>query len=171
MGLGQVFAIRSIAFHQIRDCIETYRVDAHVQPVAQDFQDFFHHARIVEIQIRLMREEPMPVICLGHRVPAPVGLFRIGEDNASILVFLWRIAPDVELALFGTTGRRSRRLEPGMLIGRVIDYQLYQDLKIAVVSGVHKSLKVVYRSIAGMYVQIIRNVVAIVLERRRKEWQ
>ena len=52
------------------------RVDAHVQPEAHGVEDFFHDARIVEVEVGLVREEAMPVELLGHVRPRSSWTFR-----------------------------------------------------------------------------------------------
>ena len=47
-------------------------------------------ARIVEIQIRLMAEEAMPVVCLRNRIQGPVGALGVEEDDARAEIFLVR---------------------------------------------------------------------------------
>src|SRR3546814_10118197 len=56
-------------------------VHAHVEPEAHDVDHGLDHARIVEIEIGLVRKEPVPVVGLRLRVPGPVGFLRIGEDD------------------------------------------------------------------------------------------
>ena len=71
-----------------------------------------------------MRVEPMPVVGLGNRIPAPVGELEVLEDDPCVLVLLRRVAPDVEVA-FRASGRRApRTLKPGMLVRRVVQDQL-----------------------------------------------
>ena len=79
------------------------------------------HARIVEIQIGLVRVEAMPIIGLRHRVPRPVRFFGIDEDDAGFREFLVGIAPDIKIAQLRAGFRPARALKPGMLIGGVID--------------------------------------------------
>ena len=113
-------------------------------------QDLFDHQRIVVIQVRLVREETMPVISLGYRIPGPVGFFRVGENDARFFIFLVGVAPHVIIPLRRTWRRQPRPLKPGMLIGGMVDHQLDHDLQAAVMRGIQKVLKILQRSIAGM---------------------
>ena len=80
--LAQVFAARAFAFVEVRDGIEAQAVDAHIEPEIAHLLDRIVHGRIVEIQIRLMRIEAMPVVGLRDRIPGPVRGLEIFEDDA-----------------------------------------------------------------------------------------
>ena len=89
------------------------------------------HVRVVEVQVGLMVEEAVPVVGAGHRVPGPVRRLGVREDDARALVAAAGVAPDVVVAL-GRAGRRAaRRLEPRVLIGRVVDDELGDHLQAA----------------------------------------
>ena len=56
--------------------------------------------RVVVVQVRLMREEAVPVVGLGLRVPGPVRRFGVREDDARVFGISCRLSrPDVEVAL------------------------------------------------------------------------
>ena len=168
VGFGKILAIGAVALDQVRDGVQAERVHAHVQPEAHHAEHFFEHRGIVVVQVRLVREEAMPVVGLGDRVPGPVGFFGVGEDDSRVFVLLVGVAPDVKIA-FGRSGWRvARALEPGMLVGGVIDDQLDHHLQAAIVRRVKKALKVVERSVAGMDARVVGDVVAIVAQRRGK---
>ena len=58
-----------------------------------------------------------------------------------------------------------------MLIGGVIDDQLDHHLHAALVGGIKKAAEVVERAVAGMDVDVIGDVVAVVPQRRREKRQ
>ena len=68
MRLGQVLACRPLALDEIGDGVEAQAVDPHVEPEAHHVEDGLDDARIVEIEIRLMRIEAVPVERLGRLV-------------------------------------------------------------------------------------------------------
>ena len=171
MGFRKILAAGAVALDQIGNGVDAQRVHAHVEPVAHHLQHFFEHRGIVVIQIRLMREEAMPVVGLGHRIPGPVGFLRVGEDDARVFVLLVGVAPDVEVALRRSGRRMARALKPGMLIGGVIDDQLDHHLQSAVVRRVEKALKILERAVAGVDAHVIGDVVAVVAQRRREKRQ
>ena len=86
----QIFAGGSIALAKVWNRVHAQRVDAHVEPEAHRLQHLFHHQRVVVVQVGLVREKAMPVIGLGSFVPGPVRFFRIGKDDARVLILLSR---------------------------------------------------------------------------------
>ena len=58
-----------------------------------------------------------------------------------------------------------------MLIGRVIDDELGDDPDLAPVRFLDEAIEVVQRSVGGVNVLVVGDVVAVVLERRRIEGQ
>ena len=131
----------------------------------------FKTAGIIEIEIGLVREEAVPVIGLRFRIPGPVGFLGIGENDARIAVLLIGVAPNVEVPLHGTGWSLAGPLKPRVLIRRVIDDELNQHLQIALVRGVQERLEIVHRSVAGMDVVVVRNVVTVIAQGRWKERQ
>ena len=78
--LRQVLACGALAFDKIGDRVQPEPVDADVEPEAHGGDDGFEHARIVEIKVRLVCVESVPVIGIRFLVPCPVGLFRIEKN-------------------------------------------------------------------------------------------
>ena len=66
---------------------------------------------IVEVQVRLMVEEPVPVVRAGGLVPGPVRFLGVGEDDRDALILLIRVAPDVEVPR--RRARPARAWPPG----------------------------------------------------------
>ena len=56
-----------------------------------------------------------------------------------------------------------------MLIGGVVDHELRDDPKSAIVRGIHERQEVPSRAVARMNVVVVGDVVAVVAERRRIE--
>ena len=169
MGLGDVFAIGAVALDEVGNGVETESVDAHVEPEAHGLEDFFHDARVVEVQIGLMGEEAVPVVLLRDFVPGPVGFFGVGEDDAGAFEELVGVAPDVHVAFGRAFGSATGGLEPGMLIGGVVDDELDHDLHAALVGGVEELLEVVEGAVAGIDVDVVGDVVAVVAQGRGEE--
>src|SRR5262249_41637133 len=79
--------------------------------------------------------------------------------------------PDVEVAL-GAAGRGvAGALEPGVLVGGVVDDQLGDDPQAAAVGGVEEVAGVLEGAVAGGDGGVVGDVVAGVLERRGVERQ
>ena len=171
VGLGQVLVDRALALDQIGHGVEPQAVDPEIEPEPHDVDHRAEHPRIVEIEIGLMRIEPVPVISLGHRVPSPIRLFGIDKDDAGIEKFLVGVAPHVEIAQVGARIGVARALEPGMLIRGVIDHELGDDPQIAAVRLADKLLEVVHPPVGRVDVLVVGNVVAVVAQRRGIERQ
>ena len=171
MGLGQVLADRALAFDQVGHGVEPQAVDAAVEPEPHDPDDRVEHRRVVEVQIRLVMEEAMPVVGLGGVVPAPVRGLGVGEDDPDPFVLAVGLAPHVEIALGRTGWRPARRLEPGMLVGSVVDDQLGHDADVAAVRLLDEAVEIRERAVARVDVLVVGDVVAVVTQRRRVERQ
>ena len=154
--LRQVRAGRAVALDQVRHGIEPHAVDALVEPEAHHARHGFAHRRVVEIQIRLMREEAVPVVLTGHRIPRPVRSLGVAEDDADAAVLLIRVAPHVEIAFRRPGLRPPRRLEPRVLIRRVVDDELGDDPQAARVRRVEKRAEVLQRAVARVHALVVR---------------
>ncbi len=160
----QVLAVGAVAFDEVRNRVEPQAVDAHVEPVAHRLQHFVDDGRIVVVEVGLVREEAMPEVGFGDRIPRPVRVFGVGEDDARVRVALVRVAPDVEVTVRGTGGCLARALEPGMLVGRVVDDQLDHHLQAAIVRRGEERLEVLHGPVVGMDAQVVGNVVPVVAQ-------
>src|ERR1700747_2017914 len=115
MRFRKILVRGALTLAEIGDRVEPESVDAGVQPALHHLDDSADHARIVEIEIRLVREEAVPIERAGFRIPGPVRLLGVREDDPRALVFLVGVAPDIPVA--GARARRapSRALEPFVL--------------------------------------------------------
>ena len=82
MRLWEILAGRPLPLDQVGNGVEPEAVDSHVEPEAHDAEHFLEHPWIVEVQIRLVGVKPMPEIGVRHRIPCPVRLLGVDEDNA-----------------------------------------------------------------------------------------
>ena len=171
MRLGQVLVVGPLTHAQVRDRIQPHRVDAEVEPELHHVDDRVDDRGVVVIQIRLVREEPVPVVLPGDRVVGPVRLLGVGEDDPRLGKLLVVVVPDVERALGRFFRRAARALEPRVLIRGVVDDQLDEDLEVPIVRGADECLEVVERAVAGMDAAIVGDVVAVVFERRGEKGQ
>jgi hypothetical protein len=171
VGLREVLVVRSFALAEIGDGVQAEAVDPEIQPAPHRLHDGQEHARIVVIEVRLMREETVPVIGFRHRIPGPIGFFRIVEDDAGTGITLIRVAPDIPVAGGGAGLGSACTLEPGMLIGGVVDHELGDDAELSALGFQHEAAKVRHRAEIGIDVVIVRNVIAVVSSGRRIERQ
>ena len=119
--LGQVLAVGAFALEEIRHGVQPHAVDAHVEPEIDQRKDRLPDGRVVEVQVGLVGIEAVPEVGLGDVVLGPVRRLEVLEDDPRVAVLLGRVAPDVEVALGAARRRAAGPLEPGMLVGRVVD--------------------------------------------------
>ena len=93
--LGEILVDRSLTLAQVGYRVQAEAIHADIQPETHGPEDRLQDLRVVVIQIGLVREKAMPIIDPGHRVPGPVRLFRIHEDNPGPGILRIRIAPDI----------------------------------------------------------------------------
>ena len=169
--LGQVLVVRALALDEVGNRVQPEPVHAHVEPEAHRADHRLQHERIVEIEIGLVAEEPVPVMRVRDVIPRPVGRFRVGENDAREAVLVRIVAPHVEVALGGTRRRAPRRLKPGVLVGRMIDDQLRDHFQPRAMRFAEERAEVGTCPVHRMDVAVIGDVVTVVLERRRVEGQ
>ena len=160
--LGQVLVVGAVALAEIGDGVEAEAVDAGVEPALHHLHQRAHHARIVEIEVRLVREEAVPVELAGFRIPGPVRFLGIGEDDPRALVFLVGVAPDIPVAGAGIRVRAAGALEPVVLVGRVVDDELGDDPQAALLGFLDEAAEILHRPEIGVDVAIVGDVVAVV---------
>src|SRR5579875_1485676 len=98
MCFGKILTARAFALVQIWNGVQPEAINAHPGPVIQNAHHSSPHQRTIEVQIRLMRKEPVPVIGLRDGVPTPVRRFKIFEDDSRAGVLVWAVAPYIEIA-------------------------------------------------------------------------
>ena len=126
----QVLARRALALDEVRDRVDAKPVDAEVQPELHHLPDFFANRRVVVVEVRLMAEEPVPVVRLRDRIPGPVRELGVDEDDADAAIAIVGVAPDVPIAARVVRGA-ARFLKPGVLIRRVVQHELDDDAQPA----------------------------------------
>ena len=171
VALGQVLAVRPLALDQVGDRVEPHPVDSHVEPEPHDLEDRAEHPGVVEVEVGLMVEEPVPVILLGDGIPRPVRRLTVGEDDPRAFILLRRVAPDVIVPLGRADRGIPRRLEPRVLVRCVIDHQLGDHPDVAAVGLPDEEAEILAGPVAGVDAPIVGDVVTIVAERRGVERQ
>src|SRR5215813_2683220 len=171
MRFGQVLFAGALALTEIRHCVEAEPVDASVEPALHDLQYRLHHARIIEVQVRLMREEAMPVISLRLLVPGPVRFFAVAENDARAGVSLIGVVPDVPVARARAFRAALGALEPRVLVRCVIDDQLGDHPQASALGVLHEAAKIPHGAEYRVDVAVIGDVVAIVAAGARVEGQ
>ena len=128
-------------------------------------------ARVVEVEVGLVAVEAVPVVRVRDRVPRPVRGLEVLEDDARVAVAVGRVAPDVEVALGRAGPRAARALEPGVLVGGVVEDELGDDPQAAPVGLADEGPDVAQRAVVGVDRDVVGDVVAVVAQRRGIERQ
>ncbi len=169
--LRQVLAVGALALVQVGHGVEAHPVHPQVEPEIHGLRHGVPHPGVVVVQVGLVGVEPVPVVGLGHRVPRPVRRLEVLEDDAGVGVALRRVAPHVEVPPPAAPHRPPGPLEPGVLVGGVVDDQLRDHPQAAGVGLPEKGLEVAQRAVVGVDAGVVGDVVAVVLQRRRVERQ
>ena len=108
-----------LLLEEVRDGVQPEPVDAEVQPEAQGVEDRLLHPRVLEVEVGLVAEEPVPEVLLAHRVERPVRALGVDEDDPRVGVAGVVVGPHVEVAV-GAVGIAAAGLEPRVLVGGVV---------------------------------------------------
>ncbi len=171
MRLGQVLVVGAFALDQIGDCVEPEPVDPHVEPVVHHPDHLLQHARIVEVEVGLVRIEAVPEEGAGDRVPGPVRRFRVEEDDPCLGELGVGIAPDVEVARHGAGSRLARLLEPRVLVGGVVDDELGDHPQAPPVRLGDEGAQIPHLPVGRVDRPVVGDIVAVIAQRRGIEGQ
>jgi len=168
--LLEVLAVGALPFVQVGDGVQPEPVDAQVQPEPQHLEHGVLDLRVLVVQVRLVGEEPVPVVLAADLIEGPVGLLGVDEDDPGVGVAVIGVGPDVEVAE-RALGVGPRGLEPGMLVAGVVHDQVGDDPDAALVSLFDQLDEVPDVPELGEYQHEIRDVVAAVAQRRLVDGQ
>ena len=82
VGFFEVLAVCAFSFEEVRNSVCSESVNTHVKPEFHDFEHFFLDFRVVEVEVRLFFEKPVPVELSGFLIFLPVGFFCVNEDDS-----------------------------------------------------------------------------------------
>ena len=162
--LREVLAVRALPLEEVGDRVEPDAVDAEVEPEPQDVDDRVLHGGIVEVQVRLVGEEPVPVVLPADRVERPVARLGVDEDDPGVLVLVAGVAPHVEVAV-GAVRVAAAGLEPRVLVARVVDREIGDDAQPARVRLRDEFGEVRQRAELGQDGDVVADVVPAVPQR------
>ena len=98
-------------------------------------------------------------------VPCPVRIFGVFENYAGLLISLGCIAPNVKIPPSSSRRGQSGPLKPWMLVRCMVEDQLDYDAQAPSMRLIHKSLKIVHVPIDGLHAGVVRDIIAVVLQR------
>ena len=172
VGLGQVLAVGPLPLEEVGDGVQAQPVHAHAShPEVHGPQHRLPHLRVVEVEVRLVGVEAVPVVGFRHGVPGPVRALEVLEDDPGLAVALGGVAPDVEVPP-GAAGRAApRALEPGVLVRGVVQHHLRDHPEAPAVRLPQEQAEVAQVAVRGVDAHVAGDVVAVVLQRRGVEGQ
>ena len=137
-----------------------------VQPEPEDLGEGLVHGRVPPVQVGLAGQEVVQVVLAGWLVPGPGAAAGgvqpvVGRPAAGA-----RVGPHVEVPVRRVAAAR-RIHEPGMSRAGVVGYQVKQDPQAAPLRFGDKPDHVVERAEVRMDAEVIADVVAPVVVRRR----
>jgi hypothetical protein len=146
--------------------VDTEAVHPTVKPEPQDAVELVHHLRVLPVQVRLLLREQMQ-IPLPVRHPFPR---RAAEHRRPVV--RWHLTasaapvPEDEPGTLGTSRLgRERGLEPRVLVGEVIGYDVYRHPQPPLSRGGHQRVEVGERAEHRVDVARVGDVVAAVRHR------
>ena len=169
IGLGEVLAVGPFPLIQVGDSVQPQPVDPHVEPEVQGPYDVLMHPRVVEVEVRLVGVKAVPVVRIGHRVPCPVGSFEVPEDDPRVPEFVLAVAPDVIIPPRGARFGAARPLKPGVLVRGMVQDQFGYNPNTTGMGLPQKIMEITEGPVLRVDSEIIRDVVAVVAERRDVE--
>ena len=163
--LRLALTVAVLALEQVGDRVEPDAVDTHVQPEPHDVEHLLANGGVLEVQVGLVREEPVEEELSPHRIEGPVGFLGVDEDDADVRVLLVGVAPDVVVAV------RPLRVRPGLLepvvrVGGVVERVVDDDAHVALVGATNEFAELLDRAELGQDGAEIRDVVSAVAKRR-----
>src|SRR6185437_4019993 len=117
------------------------------------------------------REEAVPVKLARLGIPGPVRFLGVGGDDQRTMVFLVGVTPDIPVTRARALRAALGPLEPVVLVGGVVDDELGDDAKAALLGLLDKALEVLHRPEIGIDRAVIGDVVAVVASGRGIERQ
>lgn len=168
VGPRQVLAVGALLLEQVGHGVEPEAVDPEVQPEPQRVEDRLDHLGVLEVEVGLVGEEPVPEVLLAHRVERPVGALGVDEDDPRVGVAGVVVGPHVEVAV-GALRVAAAGLEPGVLVRGVVHDEVDDHAHAAGVGGGQEVLEVLDVAELGQHRGVVADVVPPVAQRGGEE--
>ena len=146
------------------DHVLSEAVHAHIQPEAHNTLDLFADLGIVHVEVGLFFGKNVQIILSSLLVVLPREALELAVPVVGrelLLPFKARIPPDVVIAVRVVLALAALD-EPFVLIRGVVDHQIQQHLEPELVCAVQHFFELVQRSVVGMYVFVIGNVISVI---------
>ena len=167
--------------HAVRD-VDAEAVDTAVEPEAQDAAELLAHLVVgpVEVGLRAVEEVQVPLagraVGLGDAGPCGAAEDRLPVVRRQLAGRAAAVAEQVARALGAAGGGGERRLEPDVLVGRVVGHEVDDDADAACVRLGDHGVEVGERAEERVDVAVVGDVVAGValgrgVERARARWR
>ena len=156
MGLGKILVVGSVALAQVWDRVEPEAVDPEVEPVPHDLDHRHEHARIVEVEVRLMREEAVPVIgpAAGSQVQFD---FSVSLKMMRVPAYFWSVSLQTYQLRASDVGLlRRARSNQGCSIRGVVDDELDDHPELSASGLLHETPEILHGAEIGIDVAIVR---------------
>ncbi len=142
--------------------------DSELDPEPHDLQQLGLHERVGRIEVWLKIVEAVEVVGLGGLVIGPGRGLDAWKHHALVGVLGLFLRPDVPVAI-GRLRVRPGGLEPGVLVGGVVDHEVDQYPHAALFAAMGELDKVAERSKALVDIVVVGDVVAVVAAGRGLE--
>ena len=149
---------RGVLREQVDD-VHAEAVDPAIQPPAHHRVDRLADLGVLPVEVRLLAREQVQVVLAGRVVELPGGA---GEERAPVGR---HVTPPVPVAL-RVVPAGARLHEPRVLVGRVVDHQVHDQLHAALVDRGEQRVEVLERAERRVDVLVVADVVARVVVRR-----
>ena len=169
--LRQVLAVGALALVEVRHGVQPEPVDPEVQPEPQHVDHRVLHGEVVEVEVRLMGEEPVPVELPADRVVGPVRLLGVHEDDPGLGIAGVVVRPDIKITV-GAVRMAPGLLEPRVGVTGVVHHQVGDHPDPPLVRFVQQHDEVLHRAELGQHRAEVPDVVPAVAQRRVVDrWQ
>ena len=159
---------RALALHQKGNRIHAETRYAELQPVAHDLVELVAIDDVIGVEIGLELIEAVEVVLARFAVPCPGRLLHRREHRAGSVVARPLVAPDIPVPE-RRLGIGARRLEPGVLVGRMIGDEVDDDPHAERLGVIHQLDKVSGGAETRAYAVEVADVVAVVAVGRAVE--
>src|SRR5215471_7861572 len=130
-----------LILEQPRKYVDAETIDATVEPEAQDIIHSLANLLVAPVQIRLFHIELVQVVLPGVFIELPGRPVKSADPVIGWTSIGGRITPGIPVAFF-VVAARTRQLEPGMLIGRVVGDKVQNKLEVTLMCLLKQSVQV-----------------------------